>query len=550
VDRLASLMVQHGAELQRATAAFKNGDTEYPAGSYIIPLAQPAKRMIRTLLDSQVSMDEAFLKEEDRRRKRRLPSEIYDVTAWSLPLQFGVEAISAGTRSQGSFVPFDGSAAAVQVVGGKATVAYLVPWGPTASARFLASALRLGIRLHSSDRRFVLGGRSYSAGTLIVKVKENTEAVHETVRKIAANSGAVVVATTTGWVEEGPNFGSRHVFYLRKPAVAIAWDRPASAGSAGHLRFVLERQFGFPVTAVRTPQLATADLSKFDVIVLPEGGAGQGGYADAVGAAGSRRLKDWVQAGGTLIGIGSALQYLGSPAAGLLAVQQENAAPREQAPVAGQGQKPQTRQEGTSRPEGGPAAAGPASTPTSSAPATQIPRVAGKLLSKDEDFEKAIQPETELPASAHGFLAKAKVDQEHWLTVGVPESVHAIMSGRTIFAPLKVDRGLNPVVFAAPDQVVASGYLWDEFRKQIAYKPLTVVQREGRGFVIGFTTDPNYRAYMDGLNVLFVNAVFRGPAHAWRSGGSGGRWSSLLAGGTAFLNRGLAIAFLQVRDHD
>ncbi len=44
VDRLASLLVEHGAEVSRATAAFKAADgKEYPAGSYVIPTAQPAK---------------------------------------------------------------------------------------------------------------------------------------------------------------------------------------------------------------------------------------------------------------------------------------------------------------------------------------------------------------------------------------------------------------------------------------------------------------------------------------------------------------------------
>jgi hypothetical protein len=40
------------------------------------------------------------------------------------------------------------------------------------------------------------------------------------------------------------------------------------------------------------------------------------------------------------------------------------------------------------------------------------------------------------------------------------------------------------------------------------------VQTEGRGVVIGFTADPNFRAYLDGMQLLFANAVFRGPAHA------------------------------------
>jgi hypothetical protein len=511
-DRLASLMVQHGAEVQRATAAFKNGNAEYPAGSYVIPLAQPAKRMIRTFLDPQVLMDDSFLKDEERRRKRRLGSEIYDVTAWSLPLQIGAEAVGAPARSQGSFEPFQPAvASAGHVVGTKATVAYLVPWGPTSAARFLASALREGVRVYSSDKKFVLGGRTYGAGTLIVKVKENPESVHETVQKIAKSSGAEVIATETGWVDEGPNFGSRYVFYLKKPSVAIAWDRPISGGSAGQLRFVIERQFGYPVSVVRTQQLATADLSKFNVIILPEGGFGEG-YSAALGPNGARRLKDWVQTGGTLVGIGSALQFLASPAAALLSITQENAAPPSPpsaaAGSAGEGQS--RRPDGAASPSTTAAAPPPSAGPA----ATAIARTPGKLFAKDEDLDKAIQPDTDLPGSAHGFLARAKVDQEHWTTVGVPETVYAMVSGRSIFSPVKADRGVNTAVFAGPDQVVASGYIWDEFRKQVAYKPLTVVQRDGRGWVIGFTEDPSFRAYMDGLNVLLANAVFRGPGHS------------------------------------
>ncbi len=513
VDHLAGLMVEHGAEVQRAAAPFRNGTAEYPAGSYVISLAQPAKRLIRTMLDTQVSMEDKFLKDEERRRKRRLPSEIYDVTAWSLPLQFGVEAIASGTQSQGNFEAFtQTSIPAGRVTGNKAAVAYLAPWGTTAAARFMTGALREGLRLYSTDKKFKMDGREYSAGTIIVKVKENPATVHETVQRLVKASGAEVVATDSSWVEEGPNFGSSHVFWLRKPAIAIAWDRPTSGGSAGQVRFLLERQFGFPVTAIRTQQLASADLTKFQVIILPASGFG-GGYAPILGPNGARRLRDWVQSGGTLIGIESALQYLASTAAGMLSVSQENqpSAPAEAVP-------------GTRRPEGA-AATTPAPAGTggvvSPGPVVStsgdIARVPGKLYAKDEDFEKAIQPDTELPTSAHGFLAKAKVDSEHWSTVGVPESVHAMVMGRSIFTPVKIDRGINAAVFAGPDQVMASGYIWDEYRKQIAYKPLEVVQRDGRGYVIGFTADPAFRAYMDGLNVLFLNAVFRAPGHALSS---------------------------------
>ena len=113
-------------------------------------------------------------------------------------------------------------------------------------------------------------------------------------------------------------------------------------------------------------------------------------------------------------------------------------------------------------------------------------------------------------------MVKARLDPDHWITAGAGETVNALVTGRAIYAPIKLDKGINAAVFLGPGQLVASGYLWEENRKQLAYKPLLVVQREGRGQVIGFTTDPNFRAFLDGMNTLFLNAVFR-------SQGRGGR---------------------------
>ena len=75
-------------------------------------------------------------------------------------------------------------------------------------------------------------------------------------------------------------------------------------------------------------------------------------------------------------------------------------------------------------------------------------------------------------------------------------------------------RAPTSTTFDGPDDLLASGYLWEENRKQLAHKPFVIIQPRQRGFVIGFTADPNFRAFADGLNVLFMNAVFRAPMHA------------------------------------
>jgi hypothetical protein len=496
VDKLACLLAEQGAEVKRAAAAFKSGGQEYPAGSYVIPLAQPAKRLLRTLLDPQVPMEESFIKEQERRRTKKLPDEIYDVTAWSLPLLYNVEAVPVRETSAGNFEPVEpGAPPAGAVSGDKAAVAYLAPWGTTGAAKLLATALQDGLRVLSADKPFVHSGRSYPSGTLIIRTKDNPADLDGRIRKMAAASGADVVAAGSSWVDEGISFGSSEVVTVRRPSIALAWDLPASSESAGWTRFVLERQFGYPVTVIRTRQLLYSDLSRFNVLILPDpaGRSGAGGYASVLGEDAPRGLREWAARGGTLIALGGAVSYLADPKVGLLPISQENLA-RTPDPAKKQDELP------------------PAAKPAGAS--ANEPRVPGKLLATEEDYRKAIQADSELPDRAPGAVVRARIDSDHWLGAGLPPIVNAVVEGTAIFTPAKLDKGVNVAVFLGPDQLFASGYLWEETRKQLAYKPLVVFKTEGRGSIIGFTADPNFRAFLDGLNVLFLNAVFRGPAHA------------------------------------
>ena len=105
---------------------------------------------------------------------------------------------------------------------------------------------------------------------------------------------------------------------MTAPKIAMAWDRPTSVSSAGNTRFVIERQLGYPVTAIRTEALTYADLSDYQVLILPEGY-----YGKTLGKAGAKHLKKWVQAGGVLIALGSANRFTSDVKNGLLDVKRE-----------------------------------------------------------------------------------------------------------------------------------------------------------------------------------------------------------------------------------
>jgi hypothetical protein len=469
--KLAGLLVEHGVEVSSSPGEFTACGRSFPPGSFIIEMAQPTKRLLRTILDEDVPMSDTFLAEQERRRQKDLPDQIYDVTGWSLPRMFGVESVACNAVPRGDF---EGAGkdrwVPAALSGDPAKLAYLVPWETTAAARFLAAALREDLQVLGSDREFVQQGRTYPRGTLILMVDRNSDDLHATLERLGRETGAEIVATETSWVEEGVNFGSNNVLLLEPPQVALAWDLPTRSYSAGATRFVLERQIGYPVTPVRTRRLAEIDLRDFDVLILPDGR--YAGFLDELATA---ALERWVGQGGTLIGTAGALEYLA--ASGLLATHRESRPGSEPEDPEKDGESP-----------------------------------AGLLLESEEDYRQAIQPRQESPDWIPGFLARATVDTDHWITSGSSETVNALVQGNAIYSPLKLDQGRNPVVFVGAEDLVASGHLWDENRLQLAFKPMVMVQEHGRGRVIGFVGDPTYRAYLDGLNMLLVNAVFRGPA--------------------------------------
>ena len=79
----------------RRGADHASGRDSFPAGTFVVPVAQPGARLLRNLLDPHVAQPDAFVKEQERRRKKRLGDQIYDVTAWSLPLAFDVEVVAS-----------------------------------------------------------------------------------------------------------------------------------------------------------------------------------------------------------------------------------------------------------------------------------------------------------------------------------------------------------------------------------------------------------------------------------------------------------------------
>ncbi len=486
-DKLAGLMTMHGVEVRRATEAFRACREDYSAGSYIIDLAQPTKRLIRTLLDQDVPIDGEFMEEQERRRAKDLYAEIYDVTAWSLPLMMNVDidtcesAVSVNSEPVSERLVTPGG-----LSGDDAAVSYLVPWGEASAVRLAVAALRDDIAIKSTDKAFTHLGNRYPAGTVIIDAADNRDDLAAWLSATAKETGAEVIAVSDTWVTDGPNFGSNNVVRLSSLKVAMAWDQPTSSLSAGNTRFVIEQQFGLPVTPIRLQQLKSANLQRYHVLLLPQ--TSSGSYATALGEGGIANIADWVRDGGVVVALGNATRFVAHPDIDWLPVRREEAAivteddEEKPAPAA-------EEEDGKST-------------------------VAGSVIDSLDAYRAALMPEEASPDRVPGVLVRANTDPDHWLAAGVAPELHVLVRGSDIYTPARLGKGTNVVSFADADSLLASGYLWEENLAQLAYKPFVVHAGMGRGEVIAFTQDPTVRAYLDGLNVILMNAILRAAAHA------------------------------------
>lgn len=487
--RLIRTLLRNGIRVQRALDAFNLDGRVFPAGTWIVPLPQPAGMLVRNLLDPQVAMSEDFLRRQEARRRDRLSDQIYDITSWNLPLLYDLVCIGTpgNITVRATDVRLDGlnpEPAAGRLP--EATVGYALKWNAAAAAVTIG-ALRAGYRARFLAEDFTIEQngaagtgipQTFRHGTVIFRRADNGPQLKESLVALAREWDATIVPLESAFVSEGISPGSNQSVPLHLPRVLLLWDAPANSLSAGWSRYILEQRYGQPVTAVRVSSLARLDLRRFDVVIAPSGS-----YGSSLSGEPLRRLRDWIAGGGTLITLGEASRWAAAESTGLL---------------------------GTTLP----LRAGSAETVP-----TGVPLSAGALPARPDapppltPFEQAIRPTREMPESIPGSILRVLLDEGHWLSSGTDFEIQAMVEGNRVFAPIRLDKGRNVGVYAARERLLVSGLLWPGAAAQLAQSAFLIHQPIGEGHVIAFAEDPNYRAFAETTQFLLINAVLLGPGY-------------------------------------
>ncbi|HEX7186351.1 MAG TPA: M14 metallopeptidase family protein [Thermoanaerobaculia bacterium] len=311
---LVDLMLRHGVRVQRAEAPVMAGREVYPAGSWVIPAAQPYRQFLLTMLRNQ-------------RYPEIIPYEggpvlpPYDVTSWSLPLAMGVEVTEADAPLTGSDGRGDARLAAVQEVewpGGdvaEGAGGYLISHRADSAFTALNRLTGDGKKVYWL-RKPAEGAAGSGAGDFYIPAGEMTT---QALGRLSREARVPIVPLASA--PSGPAWRVKPVRVgLYKPWVASMDE--------GWTRFLLER-YGFRFENLDNARMKDGTYrGKVDVVLLPSVRAdiverGEPSseearrfwdplpppYGGGIGAEGGDKLKKWVQDGGTLVALDESADY-------------------------------------------------------------------------------------------------------------------------------------------------------------------------------------------------------------------------------------------------
>ncbi len=306
-QKLLEVLDLAGIEIYRAGAAFEAEGRKFPAGTFVVPMAQPFRNYVKDLLEPQ------------RYPMRQpppgqAPERPYDVTGWTLPLQMGVETVMVAK-------PFEVKlerVSPVPLVVGELAVAkragagFVIAPGPNNKALLTNRLMKAGAEVSwfSEAVQASTRGWTYPAGSLYVR---NVAA--EKMQTMVAELGLAGEQMSQG--DETAARGKQ--VRLRAPRIGLYQPWVANMDE-GWTRWLLE-QYEFPHTTLHNADIRAGKLAdKFDVIVLAaqsknsilNGNRGEWvrpEHRGGLGDEGAAALEEFVRSGGMLVTLDDAADF-------------------------------------------------------------------------------------------------------------------------------------------------------------------------------------------------------------------------------------------------
>ncbi|WP_432410791.1 M14 family metallopeptidase [Rasiella sp. SM2506] len=374
-------------------------------------------------------------------------SLFYDISAWTFPLAFNLDYSEDVALSQAGEEVTD-LQMKIQNAPNTSNYAYVMEWHEYYSPKALNLILKEGLRAKVGMSPFTLENVTYDYGTVMIPVQ------NQKLQGAALNKFLTEVSKETGvkftgvqtGLTKGIDLGSGQFRAIEMPKVGLLVGEGINPSDAGEIWHLFDTRYDMLITKLDTKNFGRMDLSKYTDIILPAT------WGSALDKDDTEKLKDWVRTGGTLIGFRNAGRYLES---------------------------------------------------------NELLKMKFK---KKQDTAKAITFEQRGDYFGAqvigGAIFEAKLDRSHPIAFGYKNSTLPMFRNTTLFVEADENSYNNPIQYTASP--LLAGYIskpnLEELKNTVPFKTGGL----GRGQVIYFTDNTNFRAFWYGTNKLLMNAIFFG----------------------------------------
>ena len=431
--------IAYGVTSETAVNGYRYGTNDtgsmQSAGALVISTNQPKGKMVKVLFEPNAALSNPLT---------------YDITAWSLPQAYGLEAV-ASTR----LIAANGSNSNVPVVNqvGPQGAGYIVSWNSLYDAKFLSELLQQDIKVRFSEKDLIFNGKEFARGSLLITKSDNRKLdnFQELVAKSANKHGRTLHAIASSFSDNGTDFGSPDIKLVPKNRIAVLQGEGTSSLSYGAIWHFFEQQLQYPVTSINTNDFNPKALQQFDVLVMPSGWYGAMASEEAMDG-----LKDWIRSGGKVIAIGNAVSaFSGQSGFDLERNKEEDSSEENSEEIA--------------------------------------------LIPYDQ------REQSRLTNFITGSIYKIKLDSSHPMAFGYDDTYFSLKLGSSSYRYL--ENGYT-VGYIGNEVETYSGFSGDSAKNKLKNSMIFGEARMGGGSIVYMVDDVLFRSFWENGKLLFVNSLF------------------------------------------
>ncbi|MDT0540799.1 MULTISPECIES: M14 family zinc carboxypeptidase [Croceitalea] len=384
-------------------------------------------------------------------------SVYYDASAWSVANFYNMKYKPVTSLNKGEKITTTADLVKTSTVK-KTDYAYIINYDDYNATTALNYLQQNEIVVSSSFKPFTTttnkGLTTFNYGTLVIPVslqKKGSDDVFKLVQKAQQKFQVDVHSVNSGYSNKGIDLGSRYVSPITKPKAMMLIGDGVRSYEAGEVWHLLDTRVHMPITKIPMRNFNRANMDKYNTLVMVSGNYN-------LNKKQREKIKTWVSKGNTLITIGSASKW-----------------------VINKKLVNEKLTEGAKK--------------DSSEIAERKPYVdAGENIGKE---------------SVGGAIFKVDLDLTHPLAFGYRDTQIPVYKNNSVWlAPSKNEYATVAKYTQNPH---IDGFITKKNKEEFL-KPSAslVVSKVGRGRVVLFADNPNFRGSWYGTNRLFLNALFLG----------------------------------------